>query len=311
MYYTITSDYLFMDVEGETLVISREYMNNRIDVLLVANGSSINNFIRTFVPVPYSAPPPPPSQIPTPTPTPPQSSTPSQIPSPTPQVVTSSSRTRRNLRREEKNSKEQLKELLKKTKITVEGDLQQVTKNWSVKEYAARRRLVKFTRRAEGDEIKTSFSVLRPDEEAGNGTYVSCIWDEDKEEFCVTSVDILNLVGGLTGVRVTKAEQTRIRRKIETFRPKTVGKNKDEGLYETIMSFPNPRPRNIEKDIKVFSWSSETIDMLSIMHSTGLENDIKTVFPIIDVIYTGDAKMIDKAYFTLEALCKEGNHFRL
>ncbi|RHZ88325.1 hypothetical protein Glove_23g237 [Diversispora epigaea] len=252
-----------MDVGDETLIISREYMNNRIDALLVANGTSINDFTRTFVLAPYSVPPPP-TPTPTTTPTPPQSSTPTQIQSPTPQVSASSSRTRRNLRQEDKNSKEQLKEFLNKTKVTVEGDLQQVTKNWSAEEYAARRRLVKFTRRAEGNEIKVSFSVLRPDEEAGNGTYVSCIWDEDKGEFCVTSVDILNLVGGLTGVRVTKAEQTRIRRKMETFRPKTVGKNKNKGLYGTIMSFPNPRPRNIEKDIKETTgfWKNDYDDLI-------------------------------------------------
>ncbi|RHZ45975.1 hypothetical protein Glove_640g14 [Diversispora epigaea] len=241
--YTITSNYVFMDVGDETVIISREYLENKIDALLAANGSSINEFISTFVPVPYSTQSPP-------------TPTPSQIPTMTPQVVASSSRPRRNLRREDKNSKEQLKELLKKTKITIEGDLQQVTKNWSAEDYRKRRRLVKFTRQVEGNEIKASFSVLRPDEEAGNGTYVSCIWEENKGKFCVTSVDIINLVGGLTGVRVTKAEQTRMRRNIETFKPKTVGKSKNGGLYGTIMSFPNPRPQNIEKDIKVFSWSS-------------------------------------------------------
>ncbi|RHZ66056.1 hypothetical protein Glove_309g161 [Diversispora epigaea] len=255
--YTITSDYVFMDVGDETLIISREYLSNRIDALLAANGASINDFTSTFVPVPYSALPPQ-TPTPTPTPTPPQSSTPTttQIQNLPSQVVASSSRPHRNSRQEDRNSKEQLKELLKKTKITVEGDLQQVTKNWSAVEYQKRRRLVKFTRRAEGNEIKASFSVLRPDEKVDNGTYVSCIWEEAKEEFCITSVDVINLVGSLTGVRVTKAEKTRIRRNIESFKPKTVGKNNNGGLYRTIMSFPNPRPRNIEKDIKVFSWSS-------------------------------------------------------
>ncbi|RHZ59062.1 hypothetical protein Glove_365g102 [Diversispora epigaea] len=246
--YTITSDYVFMDVGDETLIISREYLSNRIDLLLAANGTSINDFTSTFVPVPYSASALPP-QIPTPTST--QSSTPTQIQTLPPQVVASSFRPHRNSRQEDRNSKGQLKELLKKTKITVEGDLQQVTKNWSAEDYQKRRRLVKFTRRAEGNEIKVSFSVLRPDEEADNGTYVSCIWEEAKGEFCITSVDIINLVGSLTGVRVTKAEKTRIRRNIETFKPKTVGKNKNGGLYGTIMSFPNPRPRNIEKDVKI------------------------------------------------------------
>ncbi|RHZ87852.1 hypothetical protein Glove_29g9 [Diversispora epigaea] len=181
-----------------------EYLSNRIDALLASNGASINDFINPFVPVLCFAPPTStPSQLSTPTSIP--SSTPMSIPIPSPQVVTSSSRPR-NLRRDDKNSKGQLKELLKNTKITVEGDIQQATKNWSAEKYLKRRILVKFTRRVERNEIKASFSVLKPDEVAGNGTYVSCIWRKEKGEFCITSVDIINLVRGLTGVGVTKAE---------------------------------------------------------------------------------------------------------
>ncbi|CAG8533169.1 159_t:CDS:2 [Diversispora eburnea] len=49
----------------------------------------------------------------------------------------------------------------------------------------------------------------------------------------------------------------------------------------------------------------QAMDMLSIMRSTGLEVNIKTASPIIDVIHT-DPEMIDKAYFALESLRKEG-----
>ncbi|KAG0045027.1 hypothetical protein BGZ83_009730, partial [Gryganskiella cystojenkinii] len=40
------------------------------------------------------------------------------------------------------------------------------------------------------------------------------------------------------------------------FRPLTVSKGKAEcaEFFKLIMSFPNPKPRNIEKDVKVFPW---------------------------------------------------------
>ena len=51
-------------------------------------------------------------------------------------------------------------------------------------------------------------------------------------------------------------EKNRIRRNLEGLRPVTVSKNKpgSEDFFKLIMGFPNPKPRNIEKDIKVFPW---------------------------------------------------------
>ncbi|KAJ2684774.1 hypothetical protein GGH99_003942, partial [Coemansia sp. RSA 1285] len=51
-------------------------------------------------------------------------------------------------------------------------------------------------------------------------------------------------------------EKNRIRRNLEGFRPLTVSKCKSESadFFKLIMSFPNPKPRNIEKDVKVFPW---------------------------------------------------------
>jgi len=60
----------------------------------------------------------------------------------------------------------------------------------------------------------------------------------------------------LVGTGFTVEEKNRIRRNLEGFRPITVSKNKpgSEDFFKLIMGFPNPKPRNIEKDVKVFPW---------------------------------------------------------
>lgn len=72
----------------------------------------------------------------------------------------------------------------------------------------------------------------------------------------VTSVDAIYLLEALVGTRFTVEEKNRIRRNLEGFRPITVSKAKpgSEDFFKLIMNFPNPKPRNIEKDVKVFPW---------------------------------------------------------
>lgn len=72
----------------------------------------------------------------------------------------------------------------------------------------------------------------------------------------ITSVDCIYLLESLISVRFTVEEKNRIRRNLEGFRPLTVSKCKPESaeFFKLIMSFPNPKPRNIEKDVKVFPW---------------------------------------------------------
>lgn len=86
---------------------------------------------------------------------------------------------------------------------------------------------------------------------------VSCIYRADKNECFVTSVDAIYLLEALVGLRFSVEEKNRIRRNLEGFRPITVSKNKSgaEDFFKLVMSFPNPKPRNIEKDVKVFPWS--------------------------------------------------------
>ncbi|KAI9305193.1 hypothetical protein BJ944DRAFT_288025 [Cunninghamella echinulata] len=87
-------------------------------------------------------------------------------------------------------------------------------------------------------------------------TIVSCIYWDEKNEFYVTSVDCIHLLEDLMNVRFTVEEKNRVRRNLEGFRPLTVSKCKAESaeFFKLIMSFPNPKPRNIEKDVKVFPW---------------------------------------------------------
>ncbi|KAL5584140.1 hypothetical protein FOVSG1_015491 [Fusarium oxysporum f. sp. vasinfectum] len=71
-------------------------------------------------------------------------------------------------------------------------------------------------------------------------------------------VDIFYLLEQLIAApnRFSVEEKNRIRRNLEGFHPQTVSKAKpdSEEFFKIIMGFPNHKPRNIEKDIKVFPW---------------------------------------------------------
>jgi hypothetical protein len=61
--------------------------------------------------------------------------------------------------------------------------------------------------------------------------------------------------------RFTTEEKNRIRRNLEGFKPETMSKknkhnHKDSPFFSLIMEFEEPRPRNIEKDVKIFEWRS-------------------------------------------------------
>lgn len=72
----------------------------------------------------------------------------------------------------------------------------------------------------------------------------------------MTSVDTIYLLESLVANHFTVEEKNRIRRNLEGYRPMTVSKGKpdSENFFKIIMGFPSPKPRNIEKDVKVFPW---------------------------------------------------------
>ncbi|OCK98842.1 uncharacterized protein K441DRAFT_684426 [Cenococcum geophilum 1.58] len=143
-----------------------------------------------------------------------------------------------------------------KAVLKIDGDLEKMAEGWSQDEWDAKRRLVQFRRSQSGSTITTLFEAVTPEERSPHSICVSCILWEEKQECFITSVDTIFLLESLVAVRFTVEEKNRIRRNLEGFRPLTVSKAKAESeeFFKVIMGFPNPKPRNIEKDVKVFPW---------------------------------------------------------
>lgn len=143
-----------------------------------------------------------------------------------------------------------------KAVLNLNGDLDLMTENWTKEEIEAKRRLVQFSRAQNGSTIHADFKPVAPEDRAPNSICISCIHWDGKNECFVTSVDTIYLLESLVGVRFTVEEKNRIRRNLEGFRPLTVSKTKpdSEDFFKVIMGFPVPKPRNIEKDVKVFPW---------------------------------------------------------
>jgi hypothetical protein len=143
-----------------------------------------------------------------------------------------------------------------KASLEIQGNLESMADKWTEEEWEVKRRLVQFHRTQSGSVITATFESVALEDRVPNSTCVSCIWWEEKGACYVTSVDTIALLESLVAVRFTVEEKNRIRRNLEGFRPATVSKAKPESeeFFKLIMGFPNPKPRNIEKDVKVFPW---------------------------------------------------------
>lgn len=143
-----------------------------------------------------------------------------------------------------------------KAVLKIDGDLDTMTEEWTQDEWDVRRRLVQFQRSQSGSTITATFKPVTLEERTPGSICISCIWWEERSDCFVTSVDTIYLLESLVAVKFTVEEKNRIRRNLEGFRPLTVSKAKadSEEFFKIIMGFPNPKPRNIEKDVKVFPW---------------------------------------------------------
>ncbi|CEP13880.1 hypothetical protein [Parasitella parasitica] len=163
--------------------------------------------------------------------------------------------------------------LLNKANLIIQGDLADVLKDWSSEELENQRRLVQFFRKQEGNEVTCRFETFHlPAEKSKQPDMnkiivVSCIYWQEKSEYFVTSVDCIYLLEHLIGVKFTVEEKNRIRRNLEGYKPLTVSKLKPESaeFFKLVMGFPNPKPRNIEKDVKVFPWTTLGIALKKII----------------------------------------------
>lgn len=142
--------------------------------------------------------------------------------------------------------------------LDIAGDLKDMLENWTDDEQRAKRRLVQFEISQSDNTIKTCFKPVTLKERLPDSVCISCIWWEEKQEAYVTSVDTIHLLESLVAVRFTTEEKNRIRRNLQAFKPLVVSKGNAEtsGFFKVIMGFEKPRPRNIEKDTKVFPWKA-------------------------------------------------------
>ncbi|CAB4395076.1 unnamed protein product [Rhizophagus irregularis] len=155
---------------------------------------------------------------------------------------------------------ESLTDLLNGVQISFDGNHNDMTQLWSQEELNVRRRVVQFFKTRAKKRIMASFKAVDPIERPKNGIFVSCLYWYDKKTQCdkwyFTSTDYLNLLESLTGIRLTSDEKNRIRRNLEEYKPITVGKNKNDSddIYKDLMSYSFAKPRNAEKDIKIYEW---------------------------------------------------------
>ena len=135
--------------------------------------------------------------------------------------------------------------------------LSDICTGWSSAEASVGRRLVRFTKVHDGRRLIVSCEPIKAEEYRDADSVISCIYREKTKMCYVTSVDIIFLLERLTNSDFPVEEKNRIRRNLEGLHPTTVSKHKHdfEEFFQRIMEFPDPKPRNIEKDLKVFEWS--------------------------------------------------------
>lgn len=140
--------------------------------------------------------------------------------------------------------------------LRVAGNLNTMMTSWSEDEKRSRRRLVEFERSQAGSVVTVTFKGIPLDARSNANICVSCIWWQERKEAYITSVDTIRLLEHLVASRFNVQEKNRIRRNLEGFRPLTVAKGRpdSDAFFKVVMGFNEPKPRVIEKDIKVFPW---------------------------------------------------------
>ncbi|ODV77017.1 uncharacterized protein CANTADRAFT_56973, partial [Suhomyces tanzawaensis NRRL Y-17324] len=133
-----------------------------------------------------------------------------------------------------------------------------MTENWTLEEKENQRRLVKFKFiRLSPAEYFVQFDPIKKEQYDHTSPIISCIFWKEKDLHIVTSVDIILILEYLVQESFSIEEKNRIRRNLQSLKPQTISRtNKQFGrFFKLLMSMEDPRPRNIEQDLKVFRWS--------------------------------------------------------
>ena len=143
-----------------------------------------------------------------------------------------------------------------KAVLQILSPIRSLSQCWDATELHVGRRLVRFKKTQEGYKLKVTCEGIDQQDYHDGDIVVSCISRDEDDSYCITSVDIIYLLEKLVDDEFEVEEKNRIRRNLEGLRPTTVSKHKPgfEDFFQRIMDFPDPKPRNIEKDVKVFNW---------------------------------------------------------
>ncbi|KAJ3038578.1 hypothetical protein HDV00_000509 [Rhizophlyctis rosea] len=131
---------------------------------------------------------------------------------------------------------------------------------WTPRELETQRRLVIVNPHMEDKAQRYSFTPAREGTVGQGKIVVSCIlWKRGGgvAGCYVTGFDIFRIIEGLLQRTFDISERNALRRNFENLHPITVYKHKGgemSDFYNLIMDFPDPKPRSISKDLKVFGW---------------------------------------------------------
>lgn len=143
-------------------------------------------------------------------------------------------------------------------KLIFDKDINSVLSDWSSEEVKAERRLVRFDfANISPTDFKVDFYPIKFRDYTPDVPIISCIYWREKDIHVVTSVDIILILEYLVQESFTIEEKNRIRRNLQSLKPLTVSRSNADSqrFFNLLMSMEDPRPRNIEKDLKVFNWS--------------------------------------------------------
>ena len=101
---------------------------------------------------------------------------------------------------------------------------------------------------------------------------VSCIYWPQKKDWFITSTDFIELIEVCLLMHFCREERNRIRRNLQCFEPITLTKNAekkdaDPVFFARVMGYDEPTTSKIEKDIKVFRWSTLVAGMNKVINS--------------------------------------------
>ena len=149
---------------------------------------------------------------------------------------------------------------------------------WSMEERQHSRRIVGFSKSPMRDTIHIHCFPVAPADYRPNLITISCVYcipqdlsgnttgkkkpNDSADRYpeilgkCIfTSVDIIILLERIVDASFDVQEKNRIRRNLEGYHPVTIKKEGDTlPFFNQLMSYQDPKTRNIEKDIKVFKW---------------------------------------------------------